>query len=95
LLLQAGGKTIYVDPAPGSYDGRPRADVILITDIHGDHMAPKVVTIDQAGHCNRSRPKAGSLYHDKGRGNDYVLTYGGTRFYISADGKERRNERAE
>ncbi len=27
----------------------------------------------------------GKLYHDKGRGNGYVLTYGGKRFYISGD----------
>lgn len=30
-------------------------------------------------------PEAGKLYHDKGRGNGYVLTYGGKRFYISGD----------
>ncbi len=30
-------------------------------------------------------PAPGKLYHDKGRGNGYVLTYGGKRFYISGD----------
>jgi L-ascorbate metabolism protein UlaG (beta-lactamase superfamily) len=30
-------------------------------------------------------PEAGKLYHDKGRGNGYVLTYGGKRFYFSGD----------
>ena len=30
-------------------------------------------------------PEAGKLYHDKGRGNGYILTYGGKRFYISGD----------
>ena len=30
-------------------------------------------------------PKPGELYHPKGRGNGYVLTYGGKRFYISGD----------
>jgi L-ascorbate metabolism protein UlaG (beta-lactamase superfamily) len=30
-------------------------------------------------------PEPGKLYHDKGRGNGYVLTYGGKRFYISGD----------
>ena len=43
LLVKAGGKVLYVDPAQGSYDGLPQADYILITDIHGDHMAPNVV----------------------------------------------------
>jgi L-ascorbate metabolism protein UlaG (beta-lactamase superfamily) len=30
-------------------------------------------------------PKAGTYFHDKGRGNGYVLAYGGKRFYISGD----------
>ena len=36
-------KVLFVDPAEGKYDGLPRADYILITDIHFDHMAPTVV----------------------------------------------------
>jgi hypothetical protein len=37
-LIEAGGKTIYLDPAkPAKLDGLPKADLILITDIHGDH----------------------------------------------------------
>lgn len=30
-------------------------------------------------------PAPGKLYHDKGRGNGYVMTYGGKRFYFSGD----------
>jgi len=30
-------------------------------------------------------PTPGTFYHDKGRGNGYILTYGGTRFYLSGD----------
>src|SRR5712672_4387390 len=30
-------------------------------------------------------PETGKLYHDKGRGNGYILTYGGTRIYLSGD----------
>jgi len=30
-------------------------------------------------------PAAGKYFHDKGRGNGYVLTYEGKRFYISGD----------
>jgi L-ascorbate metabolism protein UlaG (beta-lactamase superfamily) len=30
-------------------------------------------------------PAPGKLYHDKGRGNGYVLTYGSKSFYISGD----------
>src|SRR5437660_4405996 len=40
-LIEAGGKVIYLDPAkPAEFAGRPKADLILITDIHGDHMDP-------------------------------------------------------
>ena len=42
-MIEAGGQVLYVDPAQGSYDGRPAADIILITDIHGDHLAPDVI----------------------------------------------------
>ena len=39
MLIEAGGKKIYVDPAkPAVITGMPKADLILITDIHGDHM---------------------------------------------------------
>jgi L-ascorbate metabolism protein UlaG (beta-lactamase superfamily) len=30
-------------------------------------------------------PSAGQLFHPKGRGNGYVLTFGGKRFYFSGD----------
>lgn len=124
MLIEAGGKSIYVDPAkPADLAGLPKADLILITDIHGDHMdtddvatltkpgtqifAPPAVvktvtaaapvsngeskswngwTIEAIPMYNLKRgPAPGKLYHDKGRGNGYVLTYGGKRFYISGD----------
>jgi L-ascorbate metabolism protein UlaG (beta-lactamase superfamily) len=123
-LIEAGGKTIYLDPAkPAKFAGLPKADLILITDIHGDHMdpdsmkaiskadtevlaAPAVVetvtsakpiangetrtwqdwTIEAIPAYNLKRgPAPGKLFHDKGRGNGYVLTYGGKRFYFSGD----------
>src|SRR6202166_4713292 len=124
LEIEAGGKVIVVDPAkPAVFTGLPQADLILITDIHGDHMdadliknvskagteiiAPPAVvktittasplsngekktwgswTIEAIPMYNLTRgPEAGKLYHDKGRGNGYILTYGGTRIYISGD----------
>jgi len=123
-LIEAGGKTIYLDPAkPVKFSALPKADLILITDIHGDHMdpdaikdasksdteifaAPAVVqtvttgkpiangetktwqgwTIEAIPAYNLKRgPAPGKLFHDKGRGNGYVLTYGGKRFYFSGD----------
>jgi len=123
-LIEAGGKTIYLDPAkPVKFSGLPKADLILITDIHPDHMdldsirevskagtdilAPPAVvqtvtsakpigngetktwqswTIEAIPAYNLQRgPEPGKLFHDKGRGNGYVLTYGGKRFYFSGD----------
>ncbi len=123
-LIEAGGKTIYVDPAnPAKFSGAPKADLILITHIHYDHMDPAAIAeISQAGTeilaapavvatiktakpiangehktwqgwtieaipaYNLTRgPAPGKLFHDKGRGNGYVLTYGGVRFYFSGD----------
>ena len=123
VMIEAAGKIIYVDPAQGKLEGMPLADMILITDIHGDHMSqpnidkikregtvifgpPAVVekmdvvnsipngqsktwegwTIEAVPAYNLTRgPSAGQLYHDKGRGNGYVLTFGGKRFYFSGD----------
>lgn len=123
LMIQAGGKTLYIDPAEGSYDAQPKADYILITDIHGDHLAPPIVNklkkaetvivapkavaaqlagakvlsngekttvgpfaVEAIPMYNLTRgPSAGQLFHDKGRGNGYIITYGGKRFYFSGD----------
>lgn len=124
LVIEAGGKVLHVDPwKEGNYDGIPKADLILITDIHGDHMdvdaiakvskpetkilAPpavrKTITaawalengqtgilspwkIEAIPMYNEKRgPKPGALYHDKGRGNGYVVTYGGLRIYVAGD----------
>jgi L-ascorbate metabolism protein UlaG (beta-lactamase superfamily) len=122
LVIEAGGKVLYIDPAQGKYDGLPQADYILLTDIHGDHMAPAIIdklkksgtvilapkaVSDKVPGCTvisngetktigdfkveaipmyNLKPAAnGTVYHDKGRGNGYVLTYGGKRFYFSGD----------
>src|SRR5215467_107314 len=126
-LIEAGGKVIYLDPAkPVKFAGLPKADLILITDIHGDHMDPDSIkevskpdteiissaavaqtvttakplangetktwgsfTIDAIAAYNLKRgPEPGKLFHDKGRGNGYVITYGGKRFYFSGDTEE-------
>lgn len=40
LILEWKGKTIYIDPTGGAkaFAGKKTADLVLITDIHGDHM---------------------------------------------------------
>lgn len=42
VVLTAGGKTIYADPVGGAakYQGLAAPDIILVTDIHGDHFDP-------------------------------------------------------
>src|ERR1044071_8670389 len=122
--ITAGGDTIYIDPAkPAKVEGGAKADLILITDIHGDHMdaadvtalskedtteiepAAVAKTITQAKvvgngettswkkwkitgvpmyNINHNQP-SGQPYHDKGRGNGYVLNYGGKNFYFAGD----------
>ena len=49
VLIQAGGKTIYLDPAkPAKLTGLPKADLILITHIHPDHFDPdSIATLSQ------------------------------------------------
>jgi L-ascorbate metabolism protein UlaG (beta-lactamase superfamily) len=124
FMIEAGGKVIHVDPVgPDFYAGLPQADLILITDTHGDHMArPTIAKLEKAGtviiapaavaktvteaqilvngdskkwngwtieavpmYNIKRGPSDGKLFHDKGRGNGYILTYGGKRFYISGD----------
>ncbi|MEJ8756575.1 MBL fold metallo-hydrolase [Pontibacter sp. H259] len=45
LVMQWNGKTIYVDPYGGAelYKGIAKPDLILITDIHGDHLDVKTL----------------------------------------------------
>jgi len=45
LVLTWNGKTIYVDPYGGAkaFEGIAPADLILITDIHGDHLNPETL----------------------------------------------------
>jgi len=124
VLLEIDGRTWYVDPwSRADYSSLPKADVILITDIHSDHMDPKAIAairksntqilapaavaktvteakvlvngettelfgvhIEAIPMYNVQRgPRPGQLFHDKGRGNGYVLTVGGKRLYFSGD----------
>lgn len=40
MVINYNGKTIYIDPYGGTelYKNQPSPDIILITDIHGDHL---------------------------------------------------------
>lgn len=123
-MIQAGNDRIYIDPAaPANIAGLPPGDLILITDIHPDHMDPadiaalskpgteivapaavaktvtsarvlangesmtwrhwKITTVPMYN-VKHMMPN-GKPYHPKGRGNGYILTYGGERFYFAGD----------
>ncbi|MBF9224067.1 MBL fold metallo-hydrolase [Hymenobacter ruricola] len=60
VVLTWGGKTIYVDPYGGAeaYAGLAAPDVILITDIHGDHLDPKTLAGLSVGKALMVVPKA-------------------------------------
>jgi L-ascorbate metabolism protein UlaG (beta-lactamase superfamily) len=123
-MIRAGQDRIYIDPAkPANISGLQPADLILITDIHSDHLDPAYITqLSKAG-TEIIAPAAvqqtvsnarvikngetitwrnwkitavpmynmvhkmpnGEPYHPKGRGNGYVLTYGGKNFYFAGD----------
>lgn len=123
-LIEADGKVIYVDLTPPAPTANLRpADLVLITDIHGDHMSADMVTrVTKPGTVviasqavaqtiSAAKPLAngqsttwdkwtieavpaynlvrmnpqGQPFHAKGRGNGYVMTFGGKRFYFSGD----------
>src|SRR5262249_48454175 len=58
-LIEAGGKVIYLDPAkPVSFSGLPKADLIVITDIHGHHMDPDSIKAISKGDTEIFAPPA-------------------------------------
>jgi L-ascorbate metabolism protein UlaG (beta-lactamase superfamily) len=124
LALGFSAKTIVIDPFSKAPAGSlPKADLVLITDIHQDHYDPAAITavrkadtvfvappvvaeklsgakvlkngeklellgvhIEATPMYNKKRgPEPGKLFHDKGRGNGYLLGFGDKRVYVSGD----------
>lgn len=131
FVIQHAGVTILVDPVGDgqSFKSYGEADIILVTDIHGDHLdagliaelrgketvviAPLAAADQLAGVFalkNGGKTKVGETsieaipmynltedrlkYHEKGRGNGYVVTVGGKRIYISGDTEDIPEMRA-
>jgi L-ascorbate metabolism protein UlaG (beta-lactamase superfamily) len=125
LIFTFMGKTIYVDPFSklADYAGFPKADVIVITHEHRDHLDPvaigkirtektKVIltaavakqllggTVMKNGDVQLvdgvkieavpaynivHKRDTGELFHPKGVGNGYILTFGEKRVYVAGD----------
>lgn len=127
LVFTWNGKTIYIDPYGGgkAFKGITKPDMIVITDIHGDHLSmetlqaietskaimvvPKAVAdqlppsykeqlviLNNGEKTNRldvditampmyNLPETADSRHPKGRGNGYILNFGGVSVYISGD----------
>lgn len=122
LVIETSETVIYIDPAgdTGAFEKHAKPDIILITDIHGDHLdieavnslkqdqtviiAPKAVVdkLEFGQVLNNGETAAVSniqieaipmynlteerlKYHEKGRGNGYVVTADKKRIYISGD----------
>ena len=43
LQIEHAGKVIQVDPAQGDLSKAKRGDLVLVTDIHGDHLNPDLI----------------------------------------------------
>lgn len=136
MVLEYGEIAIYVDPVgPDSlYASFPDPDLILVTDIHGDHFnlqtlealntaqakiivpqavadgmpdsfAPQIDVLNNGERKERFgitveaipmynlREEALS-FHQKGRGNGYILNMDGQRVYISGDTEDIPEMRA-
>jgi len=131
FVIQHAGVTILVDPVGDakSFKSYGKPDVILVTDIHGDHLDAELIAVvrgkepvvvaplaaaDQLQGAfalkNGGKTKAGDVtieaipmynltedrlkYHEKGRGNGYVVTVGEKRIYISGDTEDIPEMRA-
>jgi L-ascorbate metabolism protein UlaG (beta-lactamase superfamily) len=136
FVMGWNGKAIYIDPVGGAdrFAGLPTPDLILVTDIHGDHLNAETLTAIATSQTRIVAPAAAAerlpaslmgqttalangetrmfddigvegvpmynltedrlRFHDKGRGNGYVLTVGGTRVYIAGDTEDIPEMRA-
>ena len=81
IEAQKAAMTVVITPAAVA-KSVPGATVIN----NGETKAIQGLTVEAVPMYNLTRgPAAGQLFHDKGRGNGYVLTLGGRRIYIAGD----------
>tara|TARA_R100001369_G_scaffold92349_1_gene136914 strand:+ start:4558 stop:5397 length:840 start_codon:yes stop_codon:yes gene_type:complete len=127
MVLQWDDTVLYVDPVGGAeaFEGRPSPNIILVTDIHGDHMNAETIQVVLTDKTKLIAPQAVAdklpkdlqdkvqvmnngesaihsniaieaipmynlreealKFHEKGRGNGYILEKDDKRVYISGD----------
>lgn len=135
-VLEWGVITVYIDPVGGAeaFEGQKQPDLILITDIHGDHLSVETLQALNTSKAKIIVPKAVAdqipeeftpqldildngqskerygitveaipmynlreealKFHEKGRGNGYVLNIGDERVYFSGDTEDVEEMRA-
>ena len=135
-VLEWGVITVYIDPVGGSeaFADHKQPDLILITDIHGDHLSVETLQALNTSKAKIMVPKAVAdkipeeftpqldilnngeskeryginvetvpmynlrkealKFHEKGRGNGYLLTMGDQRLYFSGDTEDIPEMRA-
>jgi L-ascorbate metabolism protein UlaG (beta-lactamase superfamily) len=86
LVLTWNEKTIYVDPygGPKAFDGVAPPDLILITDIHGDHLNPETLNAIETSKAKLVVPQAVADQLPENLKNKIVIVNNGNR--IMQDG---------
>lgn len=135
-VLEWNDLTVYIDPVGGSaaFEGHNTPDLILITDIHGDHFSletlealdtskakiivpqavadkipdaftPQLDVLENGASKERFEILVEAIpmynlreedlkFHEKGRGNGYVLNIDGKKLYFSGDTEDIPEMRA-
>ena len=79
LVLTWNNKTIYIDPYPNAkaFEGIAPPDLILITDIHGDHLNAETLNAIETSKAKLVVPKAvADQLPEKVKGKELVLDNG-------------------
>ena len=78
FVMKWGGKTIFVDPTKGGDAFKPfgKPDLILVTDIHGDHHDPKTLAAVRTPESVLIVPAAVAEKMGAEKGNAKVLANG-------------------
>lgn len=85
VVLEYQGKTIYVDPYGGAslFDGQRKPDMVLITDIHGDHHNQETLDGLDLSNAIIIAPKAVAEKLPEGSGKSVQIMNNGQKEMIS------------